>query len=66
MRNFIIAGLAAATALVPVAASAQSYGEARQSQREVRESRPVHGQMRKSRITGSGGFAVWRRPQLVI
>ena len=39
MRNFIIAGLAAATALVPVAASAQSYGEARQSQREVRESR---------------------------
>ena len=38
MRKIMIAALAAA-ALTPVAASAQSYGEARQSQRELRESR---------------------------
>ncbi|SFP87843.1 RcnB family protein [Sphingomonas rubra] len=39
MRTIILAALAAATAITPVAASAQSYGEARRSQREVRESR---------------------------
>jgi Ni/Co efflux regulator RcnB len=39
MRKMIIAALAAATALVPVAASAQSYGEVRRDQRELRESR---------------------------
>ena len=39
MRKTIIAALAAATALVPGAASAQSYGEVRRDQREVRESR---------------------------
>ena len=38
MRKIILAALAAST-LVPVAAQAQSYGEARQSQRELRESR---------------------------
>lgn len=38
MRKIITAALAA-TMLVPVAAQAQSYGEARRSQREVRESR---------------------------
>ena len=38
MRKLITAALAA-TMLVPVAASAQSYGEVRRDQREVRESR---------------------------
>jgi len=38
MRKIIVAGLTAAM-LVPVAASAQSYGEVRRDQREVRESR---------------------------
>ncbi len=37
MRKFIIAALAATT-LIPAAASAQSYGEVRRSEREVRES----------------------------
>ena len=39
MRKIILAALAAATALVPVAASAQSYGEVRRSERDVRDSR---------------------------
>lgn len=39
MRTLILAALAASTALVPVAASAQSYNEVRRDQREVRESR---------------------------
>ncbi len=38
MRKFIIAALAA-TAFMPMAVSAQSYGEVRQGQREVREDR---------------------------
>lgn len=39
MRTIILAALAAATAITPVAASAQSYGEVRRSQRDVYESR---------------------------
>ena len=42
MRTIILAALAA-TAIVPVAASAQSYGEVRQDQREVRpDQRDLH------------------------
>ena len=39
MRTIILAGLAAATAIVPVAAGAQSRGELRHDRRELRESR---------------------------
>lgn len=39
MRKTIIAALAAATALMPVAASAQSYREVQQDRRELRQDR---------------------------